>query len=191
MTRSTRRGVCAFSGSAAAGPGTSVASPQRRLEATGSAAGEVPTIAGSNWSREHRIRVTYRTLHSVSRRVWSLFTLETPARGSYRVHIERPALPDRKWCSNGRLVSYRMLSSRPLSRTYVVYIWHWWSAARAPLGTIASRSLRDARRDAEQRWISIPVGIVRVATISAVPADLLARALALDGIAATRARTGE
>lgn len=71
---------------------------------------------------------------------------------------------------------------RPLSRerTYVVlaYAADWRTAT--PLGTVVCRTRTQAREVAGVRWPSQTIGL-RLVTDRSVRADLVARALALDG----------
>ena len=79
------------------------------------------------------------------------------------------------------------LSPRQLGiPTYVAA--YWTGATRTwrdawPLGTVTAPSLDAARRIARDRWMPLEGGPLRVARVSAVPADVVARALARDGAA--------
>jgi len=76
------------------------------------------------------------------------------------------------------------LSSRPSSRTYVVLALADATGVLGlarPLGTVEAAARGAARAIAGALFCEVPPGCLRVVAATAAPADLVARALALDG----------
>lgn len=73
-----------------------------------------------------------------------------------------------------------MLRPPSVARTYAAYLLLGRWAENQPLGTLVCPSRRVARELAAARWPHAPRDLLRVASASCVPADVLGRCLALD-----------